>query len=280
MTRRFILAIVLLIAGMGCPAISQTLPALEKSRKVTIPDVEQPSLHVAPWVYYKPALILLTQHDTLSETVYWRRNFTDQFLETWNDARMYPASRIFGFAQDSVWYRSTLFDDYHIFVPMIYKGTLSLYYTRYIQNLGEVRMVSSDANNLDYHNNMIVTGDIPRRYANEFTYFVTFPWDTLRMIPVDHKNLHAFANMYLRAYLYAYKEALKYDISGTNKVLTWTLLPIAVVGTAAFLLVEGKPVYFIAIGAGALVTYIAVKIFLKPKTLDPEAMIGIIDKCK
>jgi hypothetical protein len=58
------------------------------------------------------------------------------------------------------------------------------------------------------------------------------------------------------------------------------MLPVAVIGTAAFLLVEGNPAYFIAVGVGALVTYVSVKLFMKPKVLDPEGMIGIIEKCR
>lgn len=259
---------------------AQQLPVLEKTSKKVIPDVELPSLHVAPVIYYKPAIILLNLYDTTSEIVYWRRNFTDQFLETWSDSRMYPASRIFGFIQDSIYFRSTAFNDYHIFAPRIYHGEINLYYTRYIQNLGEIRMISKDPQNPDYHNSMIVTGNIPRRYANEFNYFVTFPWDSLRMIAVTRQSLSTFAGTYLRAYPEAYKEAMRYERSAASKVLTYTMLPVAVIGTAAFLLVEGNPVYFIAIGAGALVTYVAVKLFMKPKVLDPEGMIGIIGKCK
>jgi hypothetical protein len=220
----------------------------------SIPDVEIPSLHEAPVVYYKPTTILLNLRDSLMEQAYWRRNFTDQFLETWSNYRMYPASRIFGFIQDSVYYRSTTNDGYHIFVPQIYRGPISVYYTRYIHNLGEIRMVSKDTLNPDYHNNMIVTGDIPQRYANEFTFFVTFPWDTLTMIPVNNKSLPRFANTYLRACPAAYEEAMKYEPSPVLPILTWTLLPVAFLGTAAFLLTEGKPFYFVAIGGGALVT--------------------------
>ncbi len=261
-------------------SFSQQLDVLEKTSKRTIPDVEQPSLHVAPLIYYKPATILLNLNDTVSEIVYWRKNFTDQFLETWSDSRMYPASRIFGFIQDSVYFRSTAFDSYHIFAPQIFSGPINLYYTRYIQNLGEIRMVSRDARDPDYHNSMIVTGNVPRRYANEFTFFVTFPWDTLKMIPVDRKSLPEFSRLYLRAYPEAYKEARKYYQSSTSRVLNYTLIPVAVIGTAAFLMVQGNPAYFIAIGAGALVAYVSVKIFLKPKMLDPRAMIGIIEKCR
>ncbi len=260
--------------------VSQQFNVLEKTRRRMIPDVEQPSLHVAPVIYYKPATVLLNLYDTVSEVIYWRRNFTDQFLETWSDSRMYPASRIFGFIQDSVYFRSTPFHDYHIFVPQIFTGQINLYYTRYIQNLGEIRMISKDAKNPDYHNSMIVTGDVPRRYANEFTYFVTFPWDTLKMVRVTRKSLGDFSKTYLRAYPDAYKEAGKYEKSSTSRILGYVLLPVAVIGTAAFLMVEGNPKYFIGIGAGALVAYVSVKIFLKPKMLDPEGMIGIISKCR
>lgn len=269
------------VALFSCrEACSQKSEVLEKTKNRTFPDVEQPSLLVAPAVYYTPARIFLTPKDTVSEFVYWRRNFTDQFLETWSDPKMYPASRIFGFIQDSIYFRSTAFDQYHIFAPQIFSGPIDLYYTRYIQNLGEIRMVSVDPNNLDYHNNMIVTGDVPRRYANEFTFFVTFPWDTLKMVPVSHKTLPKFADLYLRVYPDAYREARKYDISHVTKVLTYTLIPVAVIGISAFLLVQDNPVYFIAVGAGAMVSYIAVKIFLKPRTLDPEGMIRIIEKCR
>jgi hypothetical protein len=259
---------------------SQRLPALGKTGSRMVPDVEQPSLHVAPVIYYKPATILLNLHDTISEIVYWRRNFTDQFLEVWSDSRMYPASMIFGFVQDSIYFRSTMDYDYHIFAPMIFKGPVSLYYTRYIQNLGEIRMISGDPKNPDYQNRMIVTGDVPRRYANEFTYFVTFPWDTLKMIPVTRKSLQKFANTYLRAYPEAYEEARTYDVSSTDQVLNYGVIPVAVIGTAAFLLDKGNPVYFLGIGVGALITYISVKLFVKPRMLDPEAMIGIVEKCR
>jgi len=276
---KFILTVLLILAAVnGC--FCQYSVVLEKTRRQAIQDVEQPSLHVAPVVYYKPALLFLNSRDTLSETVYWRRNFTDQFLETWSDNRMYPASRIFGFIQDSVYYRSTTFDDYHIFVPLIFKDRLSLYYTRYIQNLGEIRMISSDANNPDYQNRMIVTGEMPRRYANEFTYYVTFPWDTLKMIPVTRKSLPSFAQTYLRAYPEAYQEAQQYFKSPGTRIATFVVIPVTVIATSVFLLNEGKPVHYIGIGAGALLTYLSVKIFIKPKMLDPEAMIGILEKCK
>ena len=274
----FLLCVLILTLVNAAPC--QQVSVLEKTGKRTIPDVEVPSLHVAPVIYYKPALILLNLYDTVSETVYWRRNFTDQFLETWADSRMYPASRIFGFIQDSIYFRSTAWIDYHLFVPRIYSGPVNLYYTRYIQNLGEIRMISRDTQNPDYHNSMIVTGDVPRRYANEFTYFVTFPWDTLHMIPVTRKGISDFAKTYLRAYPDAYREAMKYERSSASKVLTYTLLPVAVIGTTAFLVTEGNPAYFMVIGAGALVAYISVKIFIKPRMLDPQGMIGIIEKCK
>src|ERR1035438_2680534 len=88
--RLLFLVILFTVKGSFC----QQFQALEKTSKRAIPDVEQPSLHVAPVIYYKPAFILLNLYDTVSENVYWRRNFTDQFLETWSDSRMYPASRI------------------------------------------------------------------------------------------------------------------------------------------------------------------------------------------
>jgi hypothetical protein len=273
----------LLITGwvsISCLAHSQKISVLEKTQKRTIPDVEVPSLHSAPIIYFRPTLILLNQYDTLTRFTYWRRNFTDQFLETWADERMYPASKIFGFIQDSVYFRSTVNDDYHIFVPQILSGNISLYYTRYIHNLGEIRLQSKDPADINYKNNMIVTGDAPQRYASDFTYFVTFPWDTLKMIPVTKKSLPQFSQTYLRAYPESYKEAMKYCKSGYSKALTYTLVPVAAAGTAAFLLVEGNPVYFIAIGAAALVTYVTVKLLVKPKTLDPEGMIEIIEKCK
>ena len=280
MKKEYLLLLFLMILVPVKESCSQQLNVLEKTRHRTIPDVEQPSLHVAPVIYYKPATILLNLYDTISEIVYWRRNFTDQFLETWSDSRMYPASRIFGFTQDSIYFRSTFYEDYHIFVPRIFSGPINLYYTRYIQNLGEIRMISKDPANPDYHNTMIVTGNVPRRYANEFTYFVSFPWDTLKMIPVTRQSLPGFAKTYLRAYPEAYKEAMKYERSSATRILSYTLLPIAVTGTAAFLISERNPAYFIWIGAGALVAYISVKIFLKPKMLDPEGMTGIITKCK
>jgi hypothetical protein len=278
--KKYLLLLFLIIPGFVLQSFCQRLPVLETTRNKAIPDVETPSLHVAPFVYYRPATVLLNMRDTVSETVYWRRNFTDQFLETWADSRMYPASRIFGFIQDSNYFRSTSYDGYHIFVPLIFSGKMNLYYTRYIQNLGEIRMVSRDAANPDYHNSMIVTGDVPRRYANEFTYFVTFPWDTLKMITVTRLSLKEFANTYLTVYPDAYKDAMKYSRSSTSRILNYTLLPLAAICTAAFLVVDGKPVYFIGIGAGALVAYISVKIFLKPRMLDPEGMISILKKCR
>jgi hypothetical protein len=253
---------------------------LERTRKATVPDVEQPSLHYSPLVYYKPAKIFLNLHDTVTETVYWRRNFTDQFLETWSDYRMYPASMVFAFIQDSLYHRSTYYDQYHIFVPQICSGPINLYFTRYIHNEGEIRMVSTDAKNPDYHNSMIVTGDVPRRYANEFTFFVTFPWDTLKMIQVTHKSLPKFSETYLRAYPAAYDEAWKISHSDPSKILLCTLIPLAAISAASCLLVPGYAPYFLAISAGMVVTYIAVKVFVKPKELDPEAMIRIIEKCK
>jgi hypothetical protein len=280
MQKRFLFLLSLMILCAAGNTWSQQFPVLEKTQRKTIPDVEQPSLHVAPFIYYSPATILLNLHDTVTEIVYWRKNFTDQFLESWSDSRMYPASKIFGFIQDSIYFRSTVFDDYHIFAPRIFSGPISLYYTRYIHNLGEIRMVSRDAANPDYHNNMIVTGDVPRRYANEFTFFVTFPWDTLKMIPVTKESLPVFARTYLRAYPPAYKEAMMYERSASIRSMNYALITVAAIGTAAFLLVQGNPVYFIAIGAGALVTYVAVKIFLKPRMLDPEGMCRIIEKCR
>lgn len=261
-------------------SFAQHLSILEKTGRRQVPDVEQPSLHAAPFIYYKPATILLNLQDTTSAYVYWRRNFTDQFLETWSDSRMYPASLIFGFIQDSIYFRSTTLGDYHIFAPQILSGKINLYYTREIQNLGEIRMISKDPANPGYHNNMIVTGDVPRRYANNYTYFVTFEWDTLKMISVTRQSLPVFAKMYLRAYPAAYNEAMKYVQSPISKAATYTLIPIAAIGTASFLLTKGNPTYFIGIGAAALVTYVGVKLFVKPKMLDPEAMIGIIEKCK
>jgi hypothetical protein len=261
-------------------AFSQKLSLFEKTQRRNIQDVEQPTLHTAPFVYYKPATIFLNQTDTTQGIVYWRRNFTDQFLESYYSSRLYPASMIYGFIQDSVYYRSTPYDYYHIFAPQIFSGDFNIYYTREFQNLGEIRMISRDASFPEYHNNMIVTGEVPRRYANNYTFFVTFPWDTVKMVPVTRQSLSGFARTYLRAYPQAYKEASKYYQSSINKSLTYALLPIAAAGTAAFLLVEGNPVYFIAIGVGALVTYVAVKLFVKPKMLDPEAMVGIMEKCK
>jgi len=242
--------------------------------------MEQPSLHQFPMIFYSPAVIHLNGSDTVTETVYWRRNFIDQFLETWSDSRIYPASRIFGFSQDSVWFRSTPHYDYHIFVPMIYKGPISLYYTRYIQNLGEIRMISSDPQNRDYHNSMIVTGNVPRRYANEYTYFVTFPWDTLTMIPVSRKTIRNFAQTYLRVYPEAYRLAVSYDRSKLNRILSYTLIPVAAGCAATYLAIKGNPTLFVGIGAGALITYLSLKLTMKPAELDPEAMSGIIDKCR
>jgi hypothetical protein len=100
------------------------------------------------------------------------------------------------------------------------------------------------------------------------------------MISVTRQSLSKFAKTYLRAYPEAFQEAMKYDRSSTTDVLSYTLLPVAVLGTAAFLLVQGNPAYFIGIGAGALVAYVSVKIFLKPKMLDPRGMIGIMEKCR
>jgi hypothetical protein len=276
-TGKFVMIVLLALFSTGSPA--QQLPVIEKIRKKQLPDVEEPSLHKAPFIYYTPVKIYLNLRDTTTEFAYWRKNFTDQFLETWS-GRMYPASRIFGFFLDSIWFRSTTWADYHIFVPQIYKGQMDLYYTRHIQNLGELRMISKDASNPDYHNNMIITGDVPRRYSSDFTYYVTFRWDTLKMIPVERKSIALFAKQYLRGYPDAYKEAMLYDPKKLQRILNYTLLPVAVAGTAAFLLVEGNPVYFIAVGAGALVTYIAVKIFVKPKTLEPECMVKILEKCR
>ena len=266
----------LLIFAIKNVAFSQELMLLEKTQRRQIQDVEQPTLHTAPFIYYKPAVILLNLEDTTKEFVYWRRNFTDQFLECYSSTRIYPASKVFGFIQDSVYYRSTTYMDYHIFAPQIVSGSISLYYTREIQNLGEIRMIKRP----EYNNNMIITGNVPRRYANNYTYFVTFPWDTLKMISVNRQTLPLFAKRYLRAYPEAYKESMKYFQQPLNRAATYTLIPIAAVGTAAFLLTKGNPTYFIAIGAGALVTYIAVKLFVKPKMFDPEAMSVIIEKCK
>jgi hypothetical protein len=280
MQKKHLVPLFILVLFFHNTSYSQLLQVLEKTKKKTFPDVEQPSLHVAPAIFYRPAVIFLNPYDSIKENVYWRRNFTDQFLETYTDLKIYPASRIFGFIQDSIYFRSTPYDDYNIFAPQIFSGPIDLYYTRYIQNLGEIRMVSMDSSSQVYHNNMIITGDVPRRYANEYTYFVTFPWDTLKMIPVTRESLPGFAKTYLRTYPDAYKEAMKYTRSTTSQVLSYTLLPVAVAGTAAFVLVQGNPVYFIAIGVGALVTYVAVKIFLKPKMLNPEAMMGIIGKCR
>ena len=280
MKPRHRLPLILLFFMLVRSSFCQQLPILEKTQNKSIPDVEQPSLHVAPFIYYKPAIILLNLHDTVSGTVYWRKNFTDQFLETWADARMYPASRVFGFIQDSIYFRSTACDGYHIFAPRISQGAISLYYTRIIHNMGEIRMVSKDPLNKDYLNNMIVTGDVPSRYANEFTYFVTFPWDTLKMVTVTRQSLKGFSNTYLRAYPEAYKESKKFERSSTEKILSYTLIPVAAVGTAAFLLVESNPVYFIGIGVGALVAYISVKLVMKPRVLDPAGMIGIIERCR
>ena len=259
---------------------SQTVSVLEKIRRKQIPDLEQPTLHTAPFIYYKRTLIYLNQEDTLSAWTYWRRNFTDQFLETWETSRMYPASRIYGFIQDSIYFRSTMLDDYHIFVPQIYRGNFNLFYTRHFQNIGQIRMISKDTIDRDYQNQMIITGEVPRRYANDYTYYVTFPWDTLKMVPVTRQSLPGFAKIYLRAYPDAYREAKLYDRPEIHNILAYSLLPLAVASSAAFLLVEGKPVYFIGIGAGALLTYLSVKIFIKPRMLDPEGMIGIIEKCR
>lgn len=275
---RFLL--VFIIANAVNSLSGQQLPVVEKTLHRKIPDIEQPSLHFAPFIYYTPAIIFLTTKDTVSVVAYWRRNFTDQFLETWSDSRIYPASRVYGFIQDSVYYRSTVYDQYHIFAPQIVSGPINLYYSRYIHNRGEIRMTSTDPNNMDYRNNLIVTGDVPQRYANEFTYFVTFPWDTLKMIEVNRKNLQKFSDTYLRVYPEAYHEAMAYVPSKTGKILNYTLLPAAVIFTAAFLLSDTKPVYFIAIGAGAVVTYITFKFSLRPKELNPDAMAGIIQKCK
>jgi hypothetical protein len=259
-------------------AEAQQLPMLSKTLKWKIPDVEQPLMHTAPFIYYTPVKIFLTPVDTVSALAYWRRNFTDQFLETWAEERIYPASRIFGFIQDSIYFRSTEHDQYHIFAPQIFSGQVNLYYTRHIQNLGEIRMTSKDSKNMDYQNSMIVTGDVPQRYANEFTYFITFPWDSAKMIPVTRSNLGQFSQTYLRAYPDAYREAMRYVPSPASKILNYTLLPLGVICSTAFLLSDSDPVYLVAVGAGALVTYFSIKIFLKPKVLDPEAMIRIIEK--
>jgi len=273
-----ILAILFLLCSWD--TFSQSYPLLERTQRHHIQDVEQPTLHSAPFIYYQPAIIFLNKDSATNGYVYWRRNFTDQFLESYSGPRIYPASLIYGFIQDSVYYRSTAYDDYHIFAPQILSGDINLYYTREFQNLGEIRMVSRDTANLNYHNNMIVTGDVPRRYANNYTFFVTFPWDTLKMLPVNRQSLSGFAKTYLRGYPEAYKESLKYVQPAINRALTYSLLPIAAAGTAAFLLTEGNPTYFIAIGVGALVTYVTVKLFVKPRTLDPEAMIRIMEACK
>jgi hypothetical protein len=283
-----IILLTVLFIGISFFAYPQNTTSSKKdSLKDTIHKIKiDPDLHKIPFDDCKKTNVFIRSDSVVQEITYLRRNFTDQFLEICATSQLIPASRIYGFSLDNKFYRSAHTHDYcYVFAERIVKGNTSLYYCRNIpMENGLIEYVSSDSKNPGYTNKMIVEEETPKRYANDFSYFITPKIDTTKMIYVTNKNIGEIAKTYFSDCKPAYNDAINYSQKkSTAQKIT---LPIAFVGLSYLWIINKNPYYkstniktaILSVSMVSIVTYMYCRIKAKNRYLHPNDMIRIITK--
>jgi len=176
------------------------------------PAILSPDLSDPAFIDYTDAIIYLSPEESINELAYLRTNFTDQFISVWeNPGRIYPASRIFAFSQESRYFRACRFDEQNaVFGQRIVKGEMNLYCCRKQPlEAGLTEFITTDPNNQGYRNFMINRYEGRARFANDFYYFIVMENDSVNPVPV--KDIVDFANNYLFDSPEAYAMMMKFD---------------------------------------------------------------------
>jgi hypothetical protein len=240
-----------------------------------------PDLYKEPFIDCKLIDVFLYSDSVTKKSVYLKRNFTDQFLQVCSTSQLLPASRIYGFACDNKFYRSgNTYGNNYVFAEKILEGNTSLYYCRNIPILnGLVEYISTDSKNPGYTNNMIIEDETPKRFKNDFSYFITPRSDTTKMIYVCNSNIGEIANTYFADCPLAYNDAMRF--TQRYKKIQNITLPIGLICLGYGSLNLGKyprPSEYIpafSIAFVALTTYTIFRIIGGNRYLHPYDMIRI-----
>jgi hypothetical protein len=210
---------------------------------------------------YKQTSIWLDYRQKMEENTYPRLNFMDQYLETWNDRKIFPASLIFAFSQDGKYYRSANpYKDRYVFAEKLISGYMNLYAADKPLIEGEMDVMSLDANHPDYKNRMFVENSERKKIKkSDYFYFITFGFDSMQLKEV---NLESFDNQYLKLCQPAsdyFRKNYGKSKSGLKKpaniflgsfLLVWSAVSVLDRGSPQFEpLHKGAPIFFIAMGA-------------------------------
>lgn len=278
-----ILSLISAVSFFTFQAYSQ-IQLLEKDTTSVHEVIKEKSIVNSPKTYalYKPTTVWLNPWEKVEETTYLRLNFRDQFLETWEDNKMLPASRIFAFSQDGIYYRSTnLIEGGYVFAEKLVSGNMNLYAADKFLTEGEVDMISRDANNPEYTNRMFIeNSDRKKMKKSDYYYFITFNYDSTELKEIDLKT---FDKKYLASCKPAsdyYSEYVTNKFS-TKKVLNVTLSTFLIGWSVKSVLDrynpefeplhKGAPLFFAALG-----TLITINIIPSKKEFDKSKMIKTI----
>jgi hypothetical protein len=215
------------------------------------PDTRRPDI---PFIDYSPAMIYLSENDSIEDHAYIRRNFTDQMVSVWSKpGRYYPASKIYGLRMNGKFYRSVMVNPVEfVFAEKAVSGRMSLYiYPKITQANGWVECFSSGG----YTNNMIIEN---RSFNNKlsFGYLVTLePEDKAFKAAND---LDVFAEKYLLNLPETYKMAAPFlkmkNYQNKKRILAASMLAGAI--GAAFIDSDIKWVFLAGFPAAAVLTFL------------------------
>lgn len=242
--------------------------------------------------YFYKTLVFLSPFDTISYYTHISRYYKDQFLELYNDRKIFPASRIYGFIQAGKFYRTAHPGNRnHVFAERLINDKMSLFAADRFIAEGELDVIgTSDSGNTIYNNTQLIL-DENRKKTNSYDkdYFVTVKAKTDSLILFD-KNSEVLSivkpckpayNYYMKFREDRYKEA----ISTTGWLFVGTMFANFLFNTRFTIYDKetGKlvPLGVLAIATG--VTFVTLKIVLKVPDYDKEKKmktVALYNECK
>ncbi len=215
------------------------------------PDSRRPDI---PFIDYLPAIIYLTENDSIEDHAYIRRNFTDQMISVWSKpGRYYPASKIYGLRMNDKFYRSVMVNPVEfVFAEKAVSGKMSLYiYPKISQMNGWVECFSSGG----YTNNMIIENKTTNSKLS-YSYLITLEPETEKFISVN--DIRVFTEKYLDSLPETSKLTSPFikikNYRNTKRILAISMLAGAV--GAAFIDSEIKWLFLAGFPAAAVLTFI------------------------
>ncbi len=142
-------------------------------------------------IYYYNTLVYLTPYDTISHSTHIQRYFKDQLLEIYDEDKVLPASKIYGFRQKGNYYRSAaLGNRTYVFAKRITSGKkMNLFSADRILAANELDVTGHDEQtNSGYANTMLVLDEDRKKIKkSDIDYFFTIPgtYDELQLLTPD-----------------------------------------------------------------------------------------------